>query len=200
MHGRRWSIAAVFRIACFLVSPLLVFCLAPSPARGVMIPLSTDMLVQKADAAIIGDVVDVFSFWTPLPRQIRTKVKITVDAVLFGQVPEREIEVEVLGGAVGDTELVVSDAPSFKKGERMLVYLQFNRISVDGSGPSFLPSYKVLGLAQGKYTIGNNGLASRRGFSLLRKNHTADNDLPLDLLLRDIHHAAIGCGKIESTD
>jgi hypothetical protein len=74
----------------------------------------------------------------------------------------------------------VSDTSSFKKGETVILFLS----------PSLklkkAHTYRVYGRAQGKYRIGKDNIARKRGFSIVDNHESIDNDLPVYELIEKI--------------
>jgi len=112
-----------------------------------MRPLSLDEICQNADVVVIGKVEEMKSEWalrdfakSPI---IYTFLKIRVEDYIAGE-GESEVVVCIPGGSIGDIGLGVSDVPSFKKGERVILFLG----PMQEDGTREIPS-----LFQGKYTI-----------------------------------------------
>lgn len=67
----------------------------------------------------------------------------------------KEIIVRTVGGTIGTDRVISEDDPSFKTGEKVLLYLTKDTINVDSE------HYLVTGSEQGKFTLTDNGEAIR---------------------------------------
>lgn len=126
----------------FLVA--LVLLLVPGPAQATTaLRLGPRDLAARARAIVEGRVISTDSERTPDGKRIFTRVRIRVDEVWKGS-PGREVEVVLPGGVVGDYEQIVQGMPRFGEDESVLVFLE------DASAST---AYRVVGLAQGKFTV-----------------------------------------------
>ena len=83
---------------------------------------SLDELVERSDAIVAGEVVDLRPAWTADRSEIFTTVTLRPDRRFKGG--ERSlIRFRVPGGTVGDTRLTVTHVPVFSIGEAALVFL-----------------------------------------------------------------------------
>ena len=82
-------------------------------------------LSASAEQIIVGDVVDVFSFWED--GLIRSQITVEVDDYLMGGGDGVETFV-MSGGTVGGVTLVVSVLPEFQVGDHVLLFLNDNEI------------------------------------------------------------------------
>jgi hypothetical protein len=112
-------------------------------ASALMVKLSLEELTTESNSIIIGKVDDIKCAWDEEHRFIYTYVTIKVEETLKGSLKDR-IVVRHLGGEVDGKGLGVSDQPSFKMGERVLLFL---------TGEREKGVYEVYGWFQGKYTI-----------------------------------------------
>jgi hypothetical protein len=101
-------------------------------------------LVDTADFVVRGVVVAVDSEWREHEqrRYIATSVEIAVHEVLRGS-PPQPLVLEILGGRVGDDELVVEGAPRFLVGEENIFFVR-------GNGRTIFP---LVGIMHGLYPI-----------------------------------------------
>ncbi len=155
----------------------------PNVSTAVMEGLSTEELTRRSDLVVVGDVESVAAAWSDDRTTIHTTAALTVAEVVKGRSADRRIEVEYPGGEVGDIGLKVSDEPGMKKGERVLLFLK------RAAGPGDANRYKLVGKGQGKYSIGPDGVARKRGFSLVGDATQVDADIPLGTLLEKIKRA-----------
>lgn len=76
-----------------------------------LIRASLDKLVTTNDAVVVGEVVDVHSYWNAEGTFILTDVRIVAAEVLKGDMKSRELTVTLMGGQVGDlTTLIIGGA------------------------------------------------------------------------------------------
>jgi hypothetical protein len=128
----------------FLPVCLALFVAAvPAPATTVR-PPEFDNLVGQADYIVRAVVKSVTSeLRTSGPhRHIITKVELEVREVISGT-PPQPLVLEMLGGRVGEEEMVVDGAPKFKVGDEDILF-------VHGNGRLFTP---LVALMHGRYPI-----------------------------------------------
>lgn len=96
-------------------------------------------LVTKADMIFVGEVLDVRPFVDTSPEGpvIRTRVTFVVRDALWGTTSTLEI-LEFFGGEVGDVGMRIAEMPTFRTGDRRLVFASRER----GINP-------ILGFTQG---------------------------------------------------
>jgi hypothetical protein len=102
--------------------------------------VTLDELASKADSIIIGEVIDITSNQEG-EGNIYTLVTISVEQAIKGET-QGEVVIRLPGGEVDGLGLWVEDAPSFKVGERTVVFLA----EVDSA-------FEVCGWYQGKFTV-----------------------------------------------
>jgi hypothetical protein len=125
---------------------LLFLCSAQSSfATTVTIPFDDDMVIG-ARAIVRGKVGVIESSFDEQSGRIYTYITVKVQEVLKGQIAVRKIVLKELGGQVGDKINLVYGNPQFKKGERVLLYLD---TWADGS----LRTYQMF---LGKFNIVND--------------------------------------------
>ena len=91
-------------------------------ATTVIIPFDDDMIIG-ARAIVTGKVIAIKSGFDEQHSRIFTYITVKVREVLKGQINERRIVLKELGGQVGDDISVVYGNPRFKRGEKVLLYL-----------------------------------------------------------------------------
>ena len=109
-------------------------------SSGIVVQMTEEELTAQAELILVGHVTDV-SCYEEGEGNIYTEVTISVEQKLKGEAGE-EVVVRVAGGKVGEREMWVEDTPTFKMGERVVVFLE-------ESGGIF----RVVGGFQGKLTI-----------------------------------------------
>jgi hypothetical protein len=137
--------------------------------------LTFDDLVAKAEAIVVGQVVDSRTYWTTDKKLILTSYRVQVGESLKGRALQT-ITVTTVGGKVGNTILHVSGMPEFQPGENAVVFLE-------RSGDYTT----VVGLNQGKFRI-SNGEVSNVLSGLSFSDGSAGNavKMPLDEFKRQI--------------
>jgi len=150
-----------------LVAVLLSLGVPASPANGSIVQgLELPELVRHADRIILGRVLFSESFLRP-DGQLGTWHRIAVEREILGDAPdEHEVIVETLGGHIGELAMRVEGEPSFRVGERVLVFIR------DG-GP--YTAFRPVGMGQGVMRVRmEQGIEmvsqSREGLLLVRRN------------------------------
>jgi len=150
-----------------LLATLLMVGLPASPANGSIVQgLELQELVAHADRIILGRVLFSESFQLA-NGQLGTWHRIGVEREIRGRAPdEREVIVETLGGEMGDIAMRVEGEPSFRVGERVLVFVR------DG-GP--YTAFRPVGMGQGVMRVRREQgvetvTQSREGLMLVRRN------------------------------
>jgi hypothetical protein len=83
--------------------------------------LTPQWLAAAADSILVGRVTDI-SFRQPGVGNIYTLVTLSVEQHIKGDA-EGEVVIKMPGGKAGGLTMMVTDYPSFKKGERAVVFL-----------------------------------------------------------------------------
>ena len=112
--------------------------------------ITTPELTKRSQKIVIGEVIDQYSAWDDLGREIYTYTKLGLDLVIKSNQPDSILVLRHLGGRVGHIESHVAGLPRFRKGERVLVFLG------PYSGTSY---YGLIDWNQGKYVIQQNKLS-----------------------------------------
>lgn len=166
-------------IVCLVVMGMLLTSAAVQPAPqtpkafdradpALMVELSLAELVSNAGWIIIGTVAGQESKWNADRTNIQTVVSIDVQEWVKGQPfstgpdgknttdplscsSSKSVSLTVPGGKVAGVNQWVEDTPTFRDGEKVLVFLNSG-----GDG-----TYTVTGSAQGKYSIVDNKVRFR---------------------------------------
>ncbi len=114
-----------------------------------------DQLVGSSDYIVRGVVRSVDSAWRenarkPGERYIGSKVTIEVHEVIKGT-PPSPLVLDMVGGRVGDAQLVVEGAPKFVVGQESILF-------VSGNGTNFFP---LTGIMHGFFPIRHDERAGR---------------------------------------
>ena len=167
------------RTAFVLVALIIIVCSA-CKSSAVMLGMSTSNLANNADLIITGNVLNTKSDWTDDKKSIYTIATVDVDEVIKGKSFSKRIKVIYEGGEVDGIGLKLSDAVSLSEGERVLLFLskKQNKTKED--------AYKIFSNAQGKYTINNDNIAKKSGFSIASGEVLIDNNLPVSELIDKI--------------
>lgn len=159
----------------------------PANSTGVEEPITSSMsaslpalnhmeLNNYSDTIVIGTVKEILlSKWNTADGKrpantdeafspsclIYTDVVISIDEYLKNPLSSEEITVRVEGGTVGNDALTAEDEPSLETGEKVLLYLV--KDSSPGTKDIAPEHFRVTGLLQGKYTLNDDGTATRPG-------------------------------------
>jgi hypothetical protein len=150
---------------------------------GVMTSLNVEQLTKGASVVIAGRVQDVESHWNEDETEIITLATVVVEEVLKGSLRGSSVSVEYVGGEVGGLRLAVSDQVSLRAGEEVALFLN------KGTKKAERDVYRVIGRAQGKYGIDEEGTARREGFKVLKDDESRDDVMPLSALKERIRNA-----------
>jgi len=150
-----------------LLAVLLFLGLPASLANGSIVRgLELQELVSHADRIVLGRVLFSESFQRP-DGQLGTWHRVAIEREIRGGAPdEQEVIIETLGGHIGDIAMRVEGEPSFRVGERVLVFIR------DG-GP--YTAFRPVGMGQGVMRVRmEQGIEmvsqSREGMMLMRRN------------------------------
>jgi len=119
--------------------------LAIASARATtVIPPTFDQLVSDAELIFQGAVTASHSFWIGggAERHIVTDVTFGIEDSIKGA-PGKSYTIRVLGGTVGGETIEVSDAPTFKVGDRDILFVEHN-------GTQFVP---LVGIMHGRFHV-----------------------------------------------
>ena len=120
--------------------------LAPGFAEATLIrAFSLPELHRAADEVVTGTVAAADSFWNEGHDTIYTDYSVTVESTVKGS-RRKTIVVRLMGGTVGDRELVVAGNATLEPGERVLLFLRTNGAF-----------HTVVGMSLGKWTVRRHG-------------------------------------------
>ena len=140
-----------------LLRGVMAFAIAASavvPAGATtLIRESLDELVRSNRTIVVGEVVDVHSYWNADGTFILTDVRVAAHDVLKGNVKDREITVTIMGGRVGETTTLIIGNPDLIQGNSYVLFL--NQEDLPG-----VKALTVRSLVQGAFDvkIGKDGL------------------------------------------
>lgn len=140
-----------------LLRGVMAFAIAASvvvPAGATtLIRESLDELVRSNRTIVVGEVVDVHSYWNADGTFILTDVRVAAHDVLKGNVQDRELTLTLMGGRVGETTTLIIGNAELIPGNSYVLFLN----------EEDLPGRKALtvrSLVQGAFDIkiGKDGL------------------------------------------
>jgi hypothetical protein len=123
----------------------LALALAPNAQASTFLRVSGEELAAKAEAVVQGRVLEVSSFWNREGTVILTEATLEVEDTVLGQ-DRSHLRLVTFGGQVGDMVIEAHGFPTFKKGQRLLLFLDKARASEDGA-------HRILGYRQGEFEI-----------------------------------------------
>ena len=111
--------------------PLSLICtlvFAGVAGSTTVIPPTFDALVSGASTIFVGEVVDQRAYWvsTPQGRAIRTQVIFKVEDVWKGSAGV-VTQLDFLGGTIGQTTMEVVGMPTFRTGQRNVLFVAAER-------------------------------------------------------------------------
>ncbi|MFP5286168.1 MAG: hypothetical protein ACLGI9_10565 [Thermoanaerobaculia bacterium] len=140
-----------------LLRGVMAFAIAASvvaPAGATtLIRESLDELVRSNRTIVVGEVVDVRSYWNADGTFILTDVRVAAHDVLKGNVQNRELTLTLMGGQVGETTTLIIGNPELIPGNSYVLFL--NEEDLPGAR-----ALTVRSLVQGAFDvkIGKDGL------------------------------------------
>ena len=130
-----------------------LLCGSISTANATMVrALSEEDLVNHAQTILRGTVTSVRSEWNAERTKIFTYITITPEHFFKKEGTPTTIVIRQPGGEVGDIGMLVEGTSVFEQGEEAILFLK------NGSGGY----YKILGLSQGKFSIGTDPVSQRK--------------------------------------
>ena len=123
------------------LSILLVIVLAVPASATLVRGFSLQELRRESHCVVLGEVTESRSFWNQAGDVIYTEYGVDVERVVKGKASDRVV-VRLMGGRVGDRELVISGNPSIAVGERVLLFLRDYELF-----------HTVVGMSQGKWSV-----------------------------------------------
>ena len=161
----------------------LICCLA-SESPAIMKALTTEKLTRNSMIVILGEVEDLQCQWNENGEKIVSCATVAITEVIRGNSINKRLVVEYEGGEVGEIGLKVSDVSPLMKREKVLLFLKPMKNDKN------INRFNMVGKAQGKYTIDDNGIARKRGFAVMGEKWRIDNDISLEELIRKIKEVA----------
>lgn len=171
------------RILTMMLLCLMLVYFLPSQATAIMVGLSTEELTRTSEVVIRGEVEDIETHWSTDGKTIFTSASVIINNVIRGKLDKKKIVVEHEGGEMGNIGVRVSDVSPLKKGEKLILFLESGKSK---KGEQNGDIHNIVGSAQGKYAIGDDGIARKSGFSLIKGSEVIDNNISVDALIDKI--------------
>jgi len=165
------TVTILFWWRSFLVS-LIFFSIGPTIEATTVVPPKFSELVNESDYIVRAVVRSVNSEWREKDgqRHIFTKVEVEVLEVINGN-PPQPLVLEMLGGRVGEDEMVIEGMPKFAVGQEDILFVR-------GNGRQFFPLTAAM---HGRYPV----VRERSGRAYVTRNNriplhdTAEVALPM---------------------
>ena len=127
-------------------------------AAALMLEKSLEELASGADSIIVGQVLQLKSYWNRNKTKIITRVVISTEERLKGSAHSGNIAIVVPGGKIGDTSEEVTDVPDFYVGEKVVIFLRpltDQQVAEDGlvTTGNDAPWFRIHGGFQGKFSV-----------------------------------------------
>ena len=112
----------------FSLSLICTLVFAGVAGSTTVIPPTFDALVSGAGTIFVGEVMDQRAYWisTPQGRAIRTQVVFKVEDVWKGSAGA-VTQLDFLGGTIGETTMEVVGMPTFRVGQRNVLFVAAER-------------------------------------------------------------------------
>lgn len=178
---RRFEEVAMKRIFFISLSIFIVMPFLSSRSSAIMIGMGTEELTRESGIVIRGKVAKVEALWSEDGKTIITRATIIITNILKGEAISNMVTVEHEGGEIGEIGLRVSDVSPLNAGEDVILFLNKSAKSkIIGD------VHEIVGKAQGKYIISNDGIARKGGFSVIKGESAIDNNISVDELIDKI--------------
>jgi len=120
----------------------------PPASATVVLAVDFDEMAAQADRVVVGKVTSVVARWSADQSIIETAIDVAVETDLSGASATPALRIVQPGGEIDGRGYFVTGFPTFRKGERVLLFLRAG--GLDGFGE---PYHRVFGMAQGKFVI-----------------------------------------------
>lgn len=170
----RWMASKVVLFATLFLTPLLI---SKSASASVVTHMDLETLVQLSPVIVRGEVESIVSGTDSAYSRIHTYVTIRVDESLKGAEGSERVTLRLLGGSVGEQASVVFGMPSFRRGERVVLFAR----------PAKSGALVVSGLFQGKFPItSENGLDVVEPQSTPERTLVINQDKPTEAIKKSL--------------
>ncbi|UCH81172.1 MAG: hypothetical protein JSW20_00805 [Nitrospiraceae bacterium] len=133
-----------------------ILCFLQSESSAIMTGMSTEHLTMESDHVVQGEIKDVKARWSSDGKSIISRALLIKQKMIKGMTIKRNLIVEYEGGEIGDVGLRVSDVAPLKAGEWVILFLRVGRSLKEGE------VFNIVGKGQGKYVIGDDGIARKK--------------------------------------
>jgi hypothetical protein len=133
---------------------LSAFLFVGSATATTVVALDTESATKRASAVVLATVASQESRWNDARTKIYTYTELDVHDDFKGEKRGKRVRVRQLGGKVGNIGCYVPGTPTFRKGEKVLAFLE--PLKKDET------CFRVVGMAQGKYSVREDGTAVRK--------------------------------------
>ncbi len=160
-------------VACALAAALVASGAGRAAAQGKHHTMSLEKMTRSADVVFVGVVQSIKGRWTTNrfgDRVVVSDVNLKVKEGIKGKLNSPSAKLEVEGGKVGDDIFAASDAPTFKKGEQVVVF-----------GKGSAARLRIVGGLSGRLRIGKNGVVSKLKIPLMRLKKDLVRFVPANL-------------------
>ena len=114
----------ILRLKWLALASVLAAALAAPAGATTLKRMGLEDLVKTHSKIVVGEVVDVHSYWNHDGTFILTDVRILAEQVLKGRLQEQsEITVTLLGGEVGDLATLIIGGAELVKGSSYVLFL-----------------------------------------------------------------------------
>jgi hypothetical protein len=138
-----------------LVIHLLLLFIFPTLSSAAMIGLTTQELTDSAEVIVVGVVMETKPEWNADQSLILTRITVRIEETIKGNVGNM-LELEHIGGEIGNIGLRTSNQPSFSDGENVILFLRTVKNGKKSDG-----LFELVGMSQGKYTLRQDGTAEK---------------------------------------
>ncbi len=129
-----------------LLLPTVLFLSAlPVTAHAtIILDLTIEQMTEAAPLVLVGEVRGIHVDHNRSRTKIYTWISVAPTEVLKGSAPGELVTVKIIGGQVGNTVAELRGTPRFRRGERVLLFLEPRK---DGDG------YLTIGMFMGKFSL-----------------------------------------------
>ena len=147
----------------WLIGTALLSAMAFNARATTVLPPDFDQLVNESDYIIHAVVKSVTAEYRTdtYGKKIITKVALEVREVVAGT-PPKEVVLEILGGRMGDEQMVIEGAPRFHVGDEDILFVR-------GNGHTIVP---LVAMMHGRYPVMKEASSGR-------KYMARENQMPL---------------------
>lgn len=157
-------------------------------SNALLTKVTKEELLSDSDIVVVGEVVDVQSFKAASEirsgkEDIFSDVTLQINEYIYNpkNFSESRVVVRIIGGSVDGASMIVSDGPTFDRGERVVVFLKQN----DNQ-----QIFKVVGWTQGKYAIIDN-IVGKDNIERMFIQNIFGRDLTLDEFKKEVAKAVL---------